>query len=289
MGTKSIINERNTQINSLKNQNRNISKINQIKKSYQTLNDYKNIIFKKTQETTRFSTIFQWDGEAVCVYLTGSFCDWHQFFQMEKSQKQKNKFFLILFLPKGVYQYKFKIDDKWKCNSNFPTCSDKNGNVNNILDLTKIKKEDEKYTEFSSSFITKGEPSINNDEIKLDINEKNLNESYIEFLPDKKEIKEMPQKSPLLYNIYFNFDFLSCQKKIGLNLFLQCKEQNILNENYSYKKILPLHEEQIDHFNVNKNILNKNGQNLPLVLASTFRYRYKLMTYIYYKPSKNEN
>ena len=110
---------------------------------FQNFEEEDNNDFKK-KKPTRFATIFQWDGDGKNVYLTGSFCDWHQFFEMEKCsdpQNEKNiKFFLTLFLPKGAYQYKFKIDNQWKCNSNFPTCSDKNGNINNIIDLTKQKK-----------------------------------------------------------------------------------------------------------------------------------------------------
>ena len=112
----------------------------------------------------RFSTIFQWDGEGENVYLTGSFCHWNQFFEMKKSQEQNNKFFLNLFLPKGIYQYKFKINDKWKYNSNFPICKDKNGNINNIIDLTKEKTEDKFTPDFSTSVITKDEDENINDE-----------------------------------------------------------------------------------------------------------------------------
>ena len=100
----------------------------------------------QSKKPKRFATLFQWDGDGTNVYLTGSFCDWEKFFVMEKyedpNDKKNNKFFLTLFLPKGSYQYKFKIDDRWKCNSNFPTCSDKNGNINNIIDLTKQKGEE---------------------------------------------------------------------------------------------------------------------------------------------------
>ena len=61
----------------------------------------------------------------------------------------------------------------------------------------------------------------------------------------------------------------------------------MLSENYSYKKILPLQQEQVDHFNINRNILNKgiNHQSSPIISSSTFRYKYKFITYIYYRPS----
>ena len=32
-----------------------------------------------------YSILFQWEGEAEKVYLTGSFCNWINFYEMEKS------------------------------------------------------------------------------------------------------------------------------------------------------------------------------------------------------------
>jgi hypothetical protein len=285
MGTNSIVKERYSNINTTIKNNNDISNFEPITKSFQNIKYLKKNKMIRKEKKRRFSTIFRWNGEAVRVYLTGSFCNWHQFFQMEKSQKQNDKFYLTLFLPKGVYQYKFKIDDKWKYNSNFPTCSDKNGNINNVIDLTEEKKDNEDNTDFSTSFITKLENSIS-EEIKLDLSRKKINEKFSDYLPMKKEIKEMPQESPLLYNIFFNYDYLSNQKKIGKDSFLLSEEQNILNENYSYKKILPLQQEKIDHFNINRNIFTKgkNHQTTPIISSSTFRYKYKFITYIYYKP-----
>jgi hypothetical protein len=146
-----------TKKNSSKNINKNFAKNSQTKDDFQKQNKESNDF--QTKKPTRFATVFQWDGGGTNVYLTGSFCDWQQFFEMEKCEDKKNeksnKFFLTLFLPKGAYQYKFKIDDQWKCNSNFPTCSDKNGNVNNIVDITKQIKDilqlriSNKYRKFS--------------------------------------------------------------------------------------------------------------------------------------------
>lgn len=290
MGTNSIVKERFSNINTTIKNNNDISNFESITKSFQNINYSRKNKMIRNEKTRRFLTIFRWDGEAMRVYLTGSFCDWHQFFQMEKSQKQNDKFYLTLFLPKGVYQYKFKIDDKWKYNSNFPTCSDKNGNINNVIDLTEEKKDNEDDTDFSTSFITKNEDSIS-EEVKLDLSRKKIDEKYSDYLPMKKEIKEMPQESPLLYNIFFNYDYLSNQKKIGRHSFLLSEEQNILNENYSYKKILPLQQEKIDHFNINRKIFSKgiNHNSGPIISSSTFRYKYKFITYVYYKPNRKDS
>ena len=37
-------------------------------------------------------------------------------------------------MPKGVYQYKFIVDNEWKFSNNFPFKNDGNGNINNVVD-----------------------------------------------------------------------------------------------------------------------------------------------------------
>ena len=101
----------------------------------------------------------------------------------------------------------------------------------------------------------------------------------------KGEINEKTQKPPSLLYAH-SFDFLSNHNKTINNCFLQCKEENILCDNYSYKKILPLKQELIDHFYINKNALNFNTNinKTTLIAGTAFKYRYKLTTFVYYKP-----
>jgi hypothetical protein len=258
--------------NAIKNKNMNLSKNNStnlvINNKYCPEYDE----FQK-QKPARFPIVFEWEGNENNVYLTGSFCDWHQFFEMEKVEDPNNKnnykFFLTLFLPKGAYQYKFKIDDQWKCNSNFPTCSDKNGNINNIVDLTKQKREDGN-TDFSTSYVTTGheqkldETKISNYSQFFD-NEYTTNINNCLYTNENENTKDNP--------IEFNYDDLYYN-------FLEQKEES---DNYSYKKILPMRNEFIDHFTLNKNTIEKyNDKNL--VTSCSFRFGFKITTIIYYKP-----
>ena len=215
-----------------------------------------NINFQK-KKPKRFATLFQWDGEGNNVYLTGSFCDWQQFFEMEKCEdpknKNNNKFVITLFLPKGSYQYKFKIDDKWKCNSNFPTCSDKNGNINNIIDLTKQKRE---YciTDFSTS-VTTGGPEQKFDEMQnsknsnsIQATENNFNFNSNELFITESDIKNISENSYFKCNYENDLnDYILNKKKV-----FDDDEINNLYDN-SYKKTFPLRHEHIDHLIVNFN------------------------------------
>jgi len=222
-------------------------------------------------KTEIFAAVFQWDGSEKNVYLTGSFCNWHQFFEMRKfesnennSIQNNNKLYLILFLPKGTYQYKFKINSEWKCNSNFPTCSDKDGNINNVITLPSNKIE-EGTTDCTTSYITVPK----------------LEEAY-------NKINSLNEFS---YKDYFNYDLFSNQNKLIINNFLQSKEKDILNENYSFKKIFPTPHEYINHFVMNKittEKINKHNKNEPLKFGCTLRYHNKMTTFVYYKPKKEE-
>ena len=69
-----------------------------------------------------------------CVYITGSFCKWKHKFQMHRNIKDK-LFELNMSLPKGIFYFKFIVDDKWEVHSSYATISD-NGFVNNCIDTT---------------------------------------------------------------------------------------------------------------------------------------------------------
>ena len=275
------------------NINNNIYSNNKLKEFEKENNDF------KRKQPTRFATVFQWDGDGKNVYLTGSFCDWHQFFEMEKCEdphnEKNNKFFLTLFLPKGIYQYKFKIDDQWKCNSNFPTCSDKNGNINNIIDLTRQKKE-EVTTDFTTSYVTTGGVEQKLDETKflnisqILIDENNDKDNSNDY--DKElsyicsEINKLSENSSIGHYKYdLNFGLILNQKNFGENnQILEEEELNRLIENYSYKKRISLRHEHIDHLFLNKNTFNKQKRNKNLISSCSFRYGFKTTTIIYYTP-----
>ena len=183
---------------------------------------------------------FQWEGKAEKVYLTGSFCDWIKFYEMEK---EENKFFFTLFLQKGTYQYKFKIDSNWKFNSNFPTCSDKNGNINNYINVTDKKMAyDDSLDDFSNIF--KKDKDKKNKEDIYNNNSCNISQDGL-FFEEKEDIKN--------------------------------------NFNCSYKKLLPIKNEFIEHLNIKKKI-NKNKNIKYMVTSCSVRLGFKIATFVYYKP-----
>lgn len=70
------------------------------------------------------------------VYLSGNFCNWKQLFLLEK--KDKGVFCLKLPLPRGKYQFRFKINEEWRISPDYPKIpsEDKNIEFNNVIDTT---------------------------------------------------------------------------------------------------------------------------------------------------------
>ena len=215
-------------------------------------NSFSRITSKEDTQTKveRFPILFQWDSGGSNVYLTGSFCDWKQFFEMENDEEDKKKYNLTLYLPKGIYQYKFKIDEQWKCNSNYPTCRDKNGNINNYIDLTKQPIE-ELTTDFSTHSLTLKDEK-KNDEIfsnfQKDINFKCHISSFHDNEP-KPEIEE--------------------------------------HEGYFTKRNKITSHEYINHMSSYDSFLKK--KNNIIKSSCSIRYGFKISTFIYYKAKNSEN
>ena len=253
-----------------------------------TLTNITKELNKKTSESQgTIPTTFEWDNGGNSVYVTGSFCNWSQFFLMKKDS-DKN-FFLTLNLPKGYHQYKFKVDGEWKFNHKFPTVND-NGNINNYLDTKNfeitVKNSDEGTTAFSTS-ITDNFNELFKTSKK---HSKNIFTENSEIIIGQSQDKIQTQEPifdkidsvPLHYKYSMDINLLSNQNKIGSKNFMKIKEKNILSDNLSFKKINVTPAEQINHLNLKKD----SNKSESIICAATSRYRYKTTTFVYYKPKK---
>ena len=215
---------------------------------------------------------FEWDQGGNSVYVTGNFCDWKQFFLMKKNNN--GIYFLTLYLVKGVIQYKFKIDNEWKCNKKFPTIKD-NGNENNYIDTTNWEisveaSEEENNTNNNSNT----ELSLKHKTNKSDIQ----NNNYNNYIPQENEMNNFAPKIPEQYKPKIYYSKMSKQNKIGEHKFYDYLGDDLFDENYSYKKIeYPRHEE-INHLSYKL----KNAKN-PFVSSIASRYRLKFTNFVYYK------
>ena len=204
---------------------------------------------------------FIWREGGEQVTLTGNFASWNQFFNMSKNKD--GNFTCTIPLNKEKIQFKFVVDNVWKCSLDYETMDDGHYNTNNIIDLTNFKDEDEEKKKNSSKKLIKIDEDYNH----------NLNIKRNQF-------KLNPPNCPFAYKKIYNSMNNENQKKIGKKKFYDYKqyERNI-NENNSYKKLLsPLHV-NINH--IQNGIYYKNNYTR---IGITTRFRQKYTTFVYIKP-----
>ena len=246
-------------------------------------------IITSSEKFDRIPTTFEWDDGGINVYVTGSFCNWKQFFLMKKNSQ--NSFILTLNLPKGYHQYKFKVDNVWKYNEKFPICND-SGYINNFVDtsnweITVINKDEgstmNSSNDTDNNGLSKLSKSRNSVPLKLDM--------YSDYIPKKDEFGEKIPELPGIYKNILNINLLSNQNNIGNKQFLKISENNILSDNMAFKKIINIHNEQINHLktNITNNKKNDKNNNKDIIYSISSRYRLKYTTFIYYNPQKNKN
>ena len=103
---------------------------------------------------------------------------------------------------------------------------------------------------------------------------------YSQIFPKKINLNNYGPDVPYSYNYMYNIDLISKQRFIGKRKYYEPKENNMLEDNCSYKKIGILPSIEINHIYCNDSIIS--GER---VLCSSFtRYRNKFITYLYYKP-----
>lgn len=152
-------------------------------------NDEK-IILKNN--SNKYPVTFEWTGGGNSVYVSGNFCNWNQLFLMQKISE--GKYILKLDVNKGLIQYKFKIDNEWKINPNFPSLID-HGNLNNYIDISKLETSKDKSelttdenTESSNKYSENKNYEINSDF--------NIRKNYGNIFPkfnDMSEAKIAPE------------------------------------------------------------------------------------------------
>ena len=228
-------------------------------------------------------TEFYWDEGGNNIYITGSFCDWKEFFLMEK--KEKGVYNKVLMLQPGFYQYKFKVDDKWAYSKKQPKFEDSNGNVNNFIDTTNININD-----------------INNKNNNIKRNSSNNslgllnNVEYSTYIPLKGEFNIKPLSLPGLYKTHYILNEKK-NKIIKERKFSQIEYvdqtnnsiRSLSNSKYLENNELYVGFQNLYHIHSNhlhsKEIVDKKNAITSIIT----RYRAKFSTFIYYKAKKIRN
>ena len=269
----------------------------------QTNQDDKNInINKKNSEKNikEISTEFFWDEGGNTVYITGSFCDWKEFFLME--EKEKGFFKKTIMLLPGFYQYKFKVDNNWAYSKKQPKFEDNNGNVNNFIDTTQINLETNKNeveVEIKEENLKKKNKKDN-----INIKRKSSNSSlgllnnieYSTYIPLKGEFNIKPLSLPGLYKTHYILNEkknkIIKERKFSQieyvdqtnNSIRSLSNSKYLENNELYVGFQNLYHIHSNHLHSKKIVDSKNT-----ITSIITRYRAKYSTFIYYKGRKIRN
>ena len=240
--------------------------------SLDTLNN--NIIEKSNIQTISLSSqkvpiTFEWDKGGNSVYVTGNFCNWNKYFLMKKIQD--GAYSLTLNLNKGMIKYKFIVDNQWKCNEKFPIIKD-GPYLNNYLDTTKweiYSEKSEANTDATSDIKSIQKCKSNFIKKKFSNYFPKLNEMNLAHIIPDQYRSERRLNRFLLFSKYFSI-----------------KEDDLLCENYSYKKVKNTNHAEIYHLKhkeINNNNNRKDNQKKVEVNSTISRYRLKFITFVYYK------
>ena len=228
---------------------------------------------EKTEDNNKVRARFEWNEGGNLIFITGTFCNWQQFFIMNKDKQFPEKYYLELELSEGLYQFKFKVDEEWKCSKNYPTMID-NGNENNYIELKKLNNIKSKPKKNSEQIIRK--------KSKKFYKYKNKKLNYSNFYPPKSQLNLNAPSIPNQYSNSFNLDNNTKQNELRKNNYLKHNEHNLLSENNSYKKIFITPHINLNHL-ISRSLYNKYS----ILSSMTRRIRDKYSTFVYYKPNNN--
>lgn len=221
---------------------------------------------------------FYWREGGNEIFITGSFCDWSKRFKMYKNKY--GIFEVELFLTKGLYQFKFVVDNIWKCSSDYPQTKDDQGIYNNYIEssnLDMINKE---------NILRNSSKENNQITQKEGIDE--LKKKYSNIYPHREQLNPEAPKTPDVLEITLDFNENSNQKYLGNKEFL---EFSIINFDDSFKNILRPFHPYLNHLFTNNDInyKKKDDNNIKyrmkyIGINCNVKVKNKYISIVYYSP-----
>lgn len=219
---------------------------------------------------------FEWKEGGSNVQMSGSFLDnWKNKEKLEKNP-QTGFFEVILDIPKGIHQFKFIVDQKWMCSSEYSTFIDKN-NTNNIIDTTNFTTTNNIIIENKSNSNVKKKKK------------KTKDTEYNCIFPNPSQVNSEAPGIPHHYISCFDLNNQTRQENVKSNYVNEMvfdRKKNII-ENNTFKDIITISHDKISH--ICYNIGNENSDEDKFIRASiTQRIKHKFLTIIYYTPKSDK-
>ena len=208
--------------------------------------------------------IIEWEKGGKEIFLTGSFCNSHNFFSKNVNFEKKydfkfNSFKKLKFKSKGNFNIISVLLSKKKLIFN---------NKNYLMEKRTHKSTSTKDS--SSNFIFES----NKKHIDFSFSKKN----YCNYYPKKDELKEIADKKPCHFPIECFHVKNQFHREIGSKEYLIIDKNGVFNSNNDSYKII----DKKDHIVLN-HLIDKKKINNNIINSVTIKYRHKNTTFIYYK------
>jgi 5'-AMP-activated protein kinase regulatory beta subunit len=229
---------------------------------------------------------FYWREGGNEVFITGSFCDWSKRFKMHKN---KNDIFEVeLFLTKGLYQFKFIVNNIWRCSSDYPQTKDDQGIYNNFIDSSNINMINNNFNKsLNKENIISNLTKEKNQIVKRESIDE-LKNNYSNKYPYREQLNPEAPKTPDVFEISLDFNENSNQKYLGNKEFF---EFSIINSDDSFKNILQIFHPYLNHLFTNNDLKYKkdDGNNIRnrikfIGINCNVKVKNKYLSIVYYSP-----
>lgn len=227
---------------------------------------------------------FIWKEGGNEVFLTGSFVNWKQWFNMEKKENQV--FSRKIKLPKETHFFKFIVDKEWKASSFYSRITDDKGNINNNISLTTpIKNKFHQENQLKSPIKQKEKSEKPKEKQKEKKNNQViLNDFCSKIIPERSNFNSEAPCLPESYFEKFSLTHNNSFLKGKSNLNSESLNSIYQNSNASGQSLLIPPHVNLNHCLVSKTNEISNAQNL--IISHSTRVRHKFVTVIYYKPKE---
>lgn len=268
------------QINEIKSDNYNSDQLTQEKSNSDTNSSlYMNII---------------WNESGNDISIIGTFCGWKKKYRMKKTRK--NFFEREIPIPnlnKEKCEFKFIVDDKWRCSKNYPQREDEQGNLNNYIDEAYINdhlnnlrnKNNETMSSTNNETNEKREINKSNNDISKDT----IKSSYGNSFPSEDQLNQEAPNMPDVLAISTSLSEHTHQRHMGKKKYLKYSPVNLCS---SYKNIFQPGHSYMNHIFMNKNNIKfiKDAEKVSNQNANYFqincnvKIKSKCLSILYFSP-----
>lgn len=228
---------------------------------------------------------FIWKEGGNEVFLTGSFVNWKQWFNLEKKENQV--FSRKIKLPKEAHFFKFIVDKEWKASSFYNRITDEKGNINNSISLsTPIKNKPQQDNQLKSPSKVR-EKEKDKDKAKPKEKKSNqviLNDFCSKIIPERSNFNSEAPNLPESYFEKFSLTHNNSFLKGKSNLNSESLNSIYQNSNCSGKSLIIPPHVNLNHCLVSKSNEISGVENV--IISHSTRVRHKFVTLLYYKPKE---